>query len=79
MSKPHSVRVVIGPDRRVLLQLPAEVPEGPAEIVVHPRNAPPSARLADLRAFLERPRAGAPLTREETEARIQEIRAAWEE
>lgn len=79
MSKPHSIRVMIGPDRRVLLELPAEVPEGLAEIVVHPRGGPAAGRLADLQTFLDRPRASTPLSRVEAEARIREIRAAWEE
>lgn len=78
----HRLRVVIPEDRRVVVQVPEDVPEGPAEILVLVEEAPLNQRTAvtgarrieTLAAELARdPRSWKELTAEERQARLSQV------
>jgi hypothetical protein len=50
------IQTMIGEDRRLVIDLPADTPVGPAELVIHPTAAEPSEQK--------------PLTREEARAKL---------
>lgn len=82
----HRLKIMIPEDRQVLVQMPEEVPTGPAEIVVftespvakEPKEPSVEEALARFKAVAERlaadPRPFKELSPEEKEARLNQIR-----
>ena len=71
-------QVQIGRDRRVVLDVPAETPEGMAEVIVLVSEEPRAPE--DFTAFLAGLRESSPQrSKEDLDRRIEEERASWGE
>jgi hypothetical protein len=74
------LRAKVGPDHRIELELPAEIPEGEVEIIVIAEETSSLSETRSLREFFEEvdqlPRRRR--TKEEIDRYIAEERASWD-
>lgn len=74
------LKTYITKDRRLELDLPDDIPEGAAEIILLVQDAPSPAEEESLRDFFQKldasPRAR--MSREEIDQYIEEARNSWE-
>ena len=70
--------VVIGKDRRIVIDLPPDTPEGPAEVIVLVHEPPPTSARALLEDADEwRARSPYRRSKEEIDRYLEEERASW--
>lgn len=78
----YRTRVHIGKDRRVVVELPPETPEGEAEVTVEAcepvGGTPASEMLAVIERLHSRPMTWKPRTKEEIDAEIDAMRNEWD-